>query len=158
MTTAKIVQAARTQLAGAAAALNSLAGTTPTYAVLGTITHNSAGKVPLDCQVELAITPGTVAGNKQALLFAQISLDGVNFSTGPTTGTTNTDEPNLVFIGALPLATNATPQRRVFSLAAVMPGWVLPYATKLIVKNDSGAAFAGAGNDLYTLDDSGDLT
>lgn len=156
MTTAKIIQSTRTQLAGAAAAMNSLANVT--YVVLGTITHNSGGKVPLDCMVELAVTPGTVAGNKQAILFAQVSLDGTNFTSGPSSGTTTTDEPNLLFIGALPLATNATLQRKAFSLAAAMPGWVLPFATKLILKNDSGAALASSGNDLYTLDDSGDLT
>jgi hypothetical protein len=156
MTTAKIAIGTRTQLSGAAAAINSLANVT--YVVLGTITHASSGKVPLDCQVELAITPGTVSGNKQAVLFAQASLDGTNFSTGPTSGTTTTDEANLVFIGVLPLGTNATLQRKTFSLAAAFPGWVLPYATKLILKNDSGAAFAGSGNDLYTLDDNGDIT
>lgn len=158
MTTAKIIQGARTQLAGAAAAMNSLAGVPVTYVTLGTITHNSAGKVPLDCIVELAVTPGTVAGNKQVVLFAQTSLDGVNFSSGPASGTTTTDEPNLLFIGTLPLNTNATLQRKTFSLAAAMPGWVLQFATKLILKNDSGAALAAAGNDLYTLDDSGDMT
>jgi hypothetical protein len=156
MTTAKVTQGARTQLSGAAAAMNSLANVT--YVALGTITHNSSGKVPLDCVVELAITPGTVSGNKQAILFAQVSLDGTNFSSGPVSGTTTTDEPNLVFIGALPLATNATLQRRTFSLAAAMPGWVLPFATKLVLKNDSGASLASSGNDLYSVDDNGDLT
>lgn len=156
MTTAKIALGTRTQLSGAAAALNSLLNVT--YVTLGTITHNSSGKVPLDCMVELSVTPGTVAGNKQVVLFAQISLDGTNFSSGPSSGTTTTDEANLVFIGAIPLGTNSTLQRRTFSLAAAMPGWVLPYATKLIVKNDSGAAFASSGNDCYTLDDTGDLT
>lgn len=156
MATAKISITSRTQLSGAAAAINSLASAT--YVVLGTITHAASSKVPLDCQVELAITPGTVAGNKQAALFAQASLDGTNFSTGPTSGTTTTDEANLVFIGILPLGTNATLQRRVFSLAGAYPGGVLPFASKLILKNDSGAAFAASGNDVYTLDDNGDIT
>lgn len=156
MTTAKIIQGARTQLPGAAAAMNSLANAT--YVALGTITHNSSGKVPLDCQVELTVTPGTVAGNKQVVLFAQVSLDGSNFSSGPVSGTTITDEPNLVFIGVLPLGTNATLQRKTFSIAAAMPGWVLPFATRLILKNDSGATLAASGNDVFTLDDSGDLT
>jgi hypothetical protein len=155
MTTAKISQGARTQLAGAAAALNSLA--IGTYAALGTITHNNSGKVPLDCLVELTVTPGTTGSNKQAVLFAQPSLDGATFGSGPTSGTTTTDEANLVLIGSLPLNTAAGQQRKVFSLAAAFGG-VLPYATKLIVKNDSGAAFASSGNDLYTLDISGDLT
>lgn len=155
MTTAKLAQGTRTQLSGAAAALNSLASAT--YVTLGTITHNSSGKAPLDCLVELTATPGTVASNKQLVLFAQASLDGTNFSTGPTSGTTTTDEADLVFIGALPLGTSATLQRKVFSLALAFGG-VLPYATKLIAKNDSGAALASSGNDLYTLDITGDLT
>lgn len=156
MATAKLSIGSRTQLSGAAAALNSLANST--YVVLGTITHVSSAKVPLDCLVELAITPGTVSGNRQAILFAQASLDGTNFGTGPTSGTTTTDEPNLLFIGTLPLGTNAALQRRVFSLAAAYPGGSLPYATKLIVKNESGAALASSGNDLYTLDSNGDIT
>lgn len=156
MTVAKVAQTSRTQLSGAAAAINSLANVT--YVVLGTITHNSSGKVPLDCIVELAVTPGTVSGNKQAVLFAQFSLDGTNFGTGPTSGTTTTDEPNLKRLGSLNLLTNATLQRDVFSIAAMAPGGMLPYATKLILKNDSGAAFASSGNDVYTVDDTGDLT
>lgn len=153
MTTQKLAQGSRTQLSGAAAALNSLASAT--YVVLGTLTHNSSNLTPLDCLVELAVTPGTVAGNKQAALYAQVSLDGTNWSTGPTSGTTTTDEPDLYFIGALPLNTNATLQRRTFSLAAALPGGVLPYATKLVMKNDSGAAFASSGNDVYTMDVTG---
>jgi hypothetical protein len=156
MTTAKIIQGARNQLSGAAAALNNLAN--GAYAVIGTIAHNSGGKVPLDCMVELSATPGTVSGNKQLVLFAQVSLDGSNFTTGPTSGTTTTDEANLVLIGYLPLNSSAAQQRRVFSLAQAFPGYVLPFASKLIVKNDSGAALAASGHDVYTLDDSGDLT
>lgn len=156
MTTAKLTQGTRTQLAGAAAAMNSLASAT--YVTLGTLTHNSAGKVPLDCLIELTVTaPATVAGNKQVLLFAQVSLDGTNFTSGPTSGTTTTDESNLVLIGAVPLFTTAALERGVFSLAAACGG-VLPYATRLILKNDAGATLAASGHDLNTLDVSGDLT
>ena len=156
MSTAKIAQTARTQLSSAAAALNSLPSAT--YVVVGTITHQASGKVPLSCLVELAVTPGTVSGNKQAVLFGQASLDGSVFTTGPTSGTTTTDETDLIRIGTLPLNTNAGLQRGIFDIAAAMPGMVLPFATKLIVKNDSGAAFAGSGNDVYTVDASGDIT
>lgn len=101
---------------------------------------------PLDVLIELAITPGTVAGNKQAVVFAQASLDNTNFQTGPTSGTTTTDESVLTLVGILPLPTNSTTQRKVFSVAAAFGGVVPPY-TKLIVKNDSGAAFtAGSIN------------
>lgn len=137
---------ARTQLSGAAAALNSLASAT--YVVLGTITH--ATNDPLDSKVEVYVTPGTVSGNKQLVLFAQASLDGTNFETGPTSGTTATDEPNLRCIGVLPLNTNSTQQRGIFDLSAAYPSGSLPYATKIIAKNDSGAALAGSGNDVYT--------
>lgn len=137
---------ARTQLSGAAAALNSLASAT--YVVLGTITH--ATNDPLDSKIEVAVTPGTVSGNKQLKLFCQASLDGTNFETGPTSGTTTTDEPNLRFIGVLPLGTNAAQQRGVFDLAAAYPSGALPYASKLIAFNDTGAALASSGNDVYT--------
>lgn len=156
MSVAKIALGARTQLSGAAAALNSLAN--GAYATLGTLTLVSSGKTPLDWNVELAVTPGTVAGNKQVLLFAQTSMDATTFTTGPATGTTATDEANLVFLGALPLNSNATLQRKSFSLAAAMPGGLLPYAVRLIAKNDSGAALASTGNDAYTQDATGDIT
>lgn len=107
---------------------------------------------PLDVAVELTITPGTVAGNKQAVLFAQASLDNINFQTGPASGTTTTDEPVLTRVGVLPLPTAAVAQRKVFSLAASYGG-VLPPYVKLVVKNDSGAAFT-AGT-VFTSEVSG---
>jgi hypothetical protein len=155
MANAQIIQGARTQIAGAAAALANLGSAN--FATLGVITHNSSGKAPLDCLVELSITPGTVAGNKQAILYAQASLDGTNFSSGPVSGAVATDEANLIFVGTLPLGTNATLQSKVFSLAAAFGG-VLPFATRLIVKNDSGAAFAAVGHDAYRADQSGDIS
>lgn len=109
-----------------------------TYCVSSTITHSTND--PLDVFVDVTVTPGTVAGNKQLLIFAQASLDGTNFSTGPTSGTTTTDEPGLYFVGTLPLNTNATAQRKVFALAAAFGG-SLPIASRLVFKNDSGAAF-----------------
>lgn len=99
---------------------------------------------PTDVIVEIEVTPGTVAGNKRLLVFLQESLDNSNFSSGPSSGTTVTDEPNLYQIGTLPLGTNATLQRKAFSVKAAL-GWVPPYI-KFIVFNDSGAALAGSGN------------
>lgn len=110
-----------------------------TYINAGTITFNT--NKPIECIIEVSATPGTVSGNKQLVVFAQSSVDGTNFGTGPISGTTTTDEPNLRFIGTLPLNTNATLQRQVFSLSASFGG-VLPFAAKIIVKNDSGAALA----------------
>lgn len=155
MATAKIAQGARTQLAGAAANMNNLAAAN--FATLGVVTHNVAGKAPLDCLVELSVTPGTVAAGKQAILYAQASLDGTTFSSGPSAGATATDETNLVLVGVLPLNSNAVAQRKVFALGSVFGG-VLPFATRLIVKNDSGAALAATGHDVYTQDQNGDVT
>ncbi len=101
---------------------------------------------PLDLIAELSVTPGSVSGNKQAVLFAKSSLDNSVFSTGPESGSTATDEPDLVFIGSVPLNTNSTAQTRHFSVAQAFGG-VLPPYLKFIVKNDSGAALtAGSLN------------
>jgi hypothetical protein len=96
---------------------------------------------PLDCLLELSVTPGTVSGNKQAVVFMQVSLDGSNYSSGPTSGTTTTDEPDLYFVGVLPLITNSGAQKKSFSLVKSEFG-ACPRYFKPVIKNDSGAAFA----------------
>lgn len=116
----------------------------------------SPNRAPLDLIIELEVTPGTVGGNKQAKLFAQISMDGTNFSTGPTSGTTVNDEGDLYFIGALPLVTNSTLQRKGFSVLDRI-GFI-PYAIKPVVFNDSAATWAGSGNAMYYTAISGDAT
>lgn len=125
-------------------ALDSLAANT--YVSAGTISH--AASDPLDVLIEVKATPGTVSGNKQIVVFAQGSLDGTNFESGPVSGTTTTDEPNLTFIGTVPCNTNATAQTGIFSLAAAFQG-TLPLSTKIIVKNDTGAALAATGHSVY---------
>lgn len=116
-----------------------------TYVSVGTLTHNT--NKPLDVLLEVTAVAGTVSGNKQLVVFAQASLDGTNFESGPTSGTTTTDEPNLHFVGTLPLATSSGTQTRIFSLAAAYGG-VLPYASKIILKNDSGAALATSASNV----------
>ena len=142
MATVKQVVGSRTSLT--TSALNSLASAT--FVSAGTITHNT--NQPLDVLVEVTATPGTVSGNKQLLVYAKASLDGSNQTTGPETGTTVTDEPNLYFVGALPLNTSSTTQTKVFSLAAAYGG-VLPYASEIVVRNDSGAALNASGGSVY---------
>ena len=142
MATVKQVVGTRTALT--TSALNSLASAT--FVSAGTITHNT--NQPLDVLLEVTATPGTVSGNKQMVVFAKISLDGTNFTSGPESGTTTTDEPDLFFVGTVPLNTNSTAQTKTFSLAAAYGG-VLPYASKIIVKNDSGAALNASGGNVY---------
>lgn len=142
MATVKQVVGTRTSLT--TSALNSLAS--GTYVSAGTLTHNT--NQPIDVLIEVTATPGTVSGNKQLLVYAKASLDGTNQTTGPETGTTVTDEPNLYFVGALPLNTSSTTQTRMFSLAAAYGG-VLPYASEIVLRNDSGAALNASGGSVY---------
>lgn len=135
--------------------LNSLANVTYVAATAVDI-HAAVGSVtaPQEVIIDVEITPGTVGGNKQALVFVQTSMDGTNYSTGPTSGTTTTDQPNLMWIGTLPLGTNATLQRKSFPMVATL-GFV-PYGFKLVVFNDSGAAFSGSGCAAYYTVENGD--
>lgn len=131
--------------------LNSLANVTYVAATavdLSALVGSAAA--PLDVIIELELTPGTVGGNKQGLLFCQVSMDGTNYSTGPSSGTTVTDQPVLEFLGVLPLLTNSTLQRKAFSVKSKL-GYI-PKHIKPIVFNDSGAAIASSGNGLnYTI-------
>jgi hypothetical protein len=95
---------------------------------------------PIDDILELVVTPGTVANNKQALLYIQVSLDGTNYSTGPTSGTSMVDVTNLYYIGSLPLNTASGTQRKSFSILNTVG--FCPRYYKAIVYNDSGAAFS----------------
>lgn len=117
-----------------------------TYVSAGTLNHTTSA--PLDVIIEVKVTPGTVSGNKQVVVFAKGSLDGTAFESGPESGTTTTDEPNLTFVGTVPCNTNGTAQTGMFSLAAAFGG-SLPQQTKIIVKNDSGAALAASGHSVY---------
>ena len=142
MATVKQVVGSRTSLT--TSALDSLASAT--FVSAGTITHNT--NQPLDVLLEVTATPGTVSGNKQLLVYAKASLDGSNQTTGPETGTAVTDEPNLYYVGTLPLNTNSTTQTKVFSLAAAYGG-LLPYASEIVLRNDSGAALNASGGSVY---------
>jgi hypothetical protein len=121
-------------------ALNSLASAT--YVSCGTIDVSSVD--PVDVVVEVEATPGTVSADKGVYVFAKVSFDNSNFSTGPETGTTTTNEPNLYPLGFLPCNTNSTWQLGAYSLRTEL-GFVPPY-TKIIVKNATGAALASSGH------------
>jgi hypothetical protein len=128
-----------------------------TYVSCGTYTLNSSGKVPLDLEIEVSNTPGTVSGaNPQVAYFLRVSLDGTNYSTGPVSATTTTDEPNLIPLGALPCRTNSTLQRSVFSVKVAL-GFV-PYSVEVVAKNETGAALASSGNAVHTSEVTGDIT
>jgi hypothetical protein len=108
-------------------------------------TYNNTTNAPLDVFAELSATPtGTPTGNMQLVLFAQASLDGTTWQTGPGSGTTTTDESDLTFIGTLPLRSVSTAQLKTFSTALAFGG-VLPPYHRYVVKNDCGVTLsAGA--------------
>lgn len=153
MTAAKGAIGARTALT--TTALNSLASSN--YVSAGVITFATGGKTPLTDKIEVVVTPGTVSGNKQLVVFAQQSLDGINFETGPSTGSNAADEANLTYIGAVPCNTNTAQQARIFDLAAAFGG-NLPFAARIIIKNETGATLAGSGHGVYYAEITGDLT
>jgi hypothetical protein len=117
-----------------------------TYAVSAAINHDTAKEPGMFVEVEVATT-NTPAGNKQVVVFAKASLDNTNFSSGPESGTTTTDEPDLYFVGVVPVNTATTTHRRVFDLAAAYGGR-LPKGTKLVLKNDLGVALTSGA--VYT--------
>lgn len=104
---------------------------------------------PLDCVLELPVTPGTVSGNKQVVLFIKISVDGSNYSSGPESGTTTTDEPDLYLIGVVPCNTNSTAEKKSFSMASALG--FCPRYFKPVVKNDSGAALSAGTVNYVTI-------
>jgi len=100
---------------------------------------------PIDVIVEvMAGTTNAPAGNKQVVVFIQDSLDGTNFRTGPTAGTSTADEADLTYLGTVPVNTSAGTMlhRGLFSIVNAC-GYV-PYAYQVVLKNDLGVALTTA--------------
>lgn len=136
MSTIKQIVGTRTSLAYTGSGLSTLASAT--Y-VKNTTAYNCTTNQPLDVVVEFDVaTTNTPAGNKQCVLFVTESLDGTNYRSGPTSGTTTTREPNLRFLGTVPVTTASTTEIGQFSVAAAL-GYV-PYDFFIVVKNDLGVA------------------
>lgn len=120
---------------------------------LASANYVSAGNIdvsvadPLDVVIEVAATVGVVAGNKQLLVFVKTSFDNTTFSTGPESGASAVDEPNLRFIGSLPANTASVLHRGAFSVMSAL-GYVPPFF-RVIVKNDTGVALAATGHAVH---------
>jgi len=101
---------------------------------------DNTGNQPIDVVVEVTVaTTNTPSGNKQLLVFAIASYDNTNYQSGPTSGTTTTDEANLTLLGVIPMPTASQTEIRSFSVAAAYGG-VLPPYFKVVCKNDLGVA------------------
>ncbi|HET8685470.1 MAG TPA: hypothetical protein VFM18_02255 [Methanosarcina sp.] len=114
--------------------------------------YNCTTNNPLDviCEVTTATT-NTPTGNKVVWVFITESLDGTNYRSGPTSGTTTTDESDLKQMGVVALNTSTTSHRATFSVAQAL-GYVPAYF-KLVFKNDLGVALTSAS--VYTSEISG---
>lgn len=139
-----------TSVQGARTAL-SVAGfsTLASGVYIASAAYNASTNNPLDVIVEVeAATTNIAAGNKQIVVFVQASLDGSAFQSGPTSGTTTTDEADLTCLGVVPMATNSTTHRKMFGVVAAL-GFV-PQQFKVILKNDLGVALTSGA--VYTAE------
>lgn len=136
-TTNKFIVGTRTSLAFSGSALSTLAS--GTY-VANTTAYDCTTNQPPDIVVEVDVaTTNTPSGNKQVVVFIQESLDGTNYRSGPTSGTTTTREGNLKLLGPpIPLTTASTTEIATFSVFAAL-GYV-PAKFFIVVKNDLGVA------------------
>lgn len=139
MATTTYAQGARSS---AVLALGTLASAT--YVTSSAIDLGTA--IPYDVTFEVeANANGSPSGNKQLVLFAKFSLDNSNWGSGPESGTTTTEEPDLHWIGTLPM-NDTNDHRKFFSLS----GMPIARYMKLVAKNDLGVALT-SGN-VYRAD------
>lgn len=113
-----------------------------TYITSSSIDLGADTPVMVTLQVE-ANANGTPSGNKQLLVFVKWSLDNSNWTSGPESGTTATEEADLHQVGAVPM--NDTNDHRkeivLYPKARYM---------KVVVKNDLGVALTSG--DVYRSD------
>jgi hypothetical protein len=122
-----------TQAQGARSSAIVTMGTLGAGSYIASSAQDLGATIPLDVTFEVEVTVTSPTSNQQVILFAQLSLDNTNFGSGPTSGSSATDELDLHWIGTLPCRSSGT-HRKFFSLQG------LPVARyiKLIAKNDAG--------------------
>ena len=133
MATVKQIVGSRTSLGFTSTSLSTLASAT--Y-VQNTTAYDCTTNQPMDVIVEVDVaTTNSPSGNKQVVVFIQESLDGTNYRSGPTSGTTTTREPNLQQLGAMPVATlphEAFKAATRGARAVVRTGEFSPYANVIL--------------------------
>ena len=143
MATVKQVQGTRTALT--IAALATLASAT----FCASSAYNCTTNQPLDVIVEVDVaTTNTPAGNKQVVVYIQESLDGSNYRSGPTSGTSLTDQPNLKYLGTVPINSSSVTERATFSILQAL-GYV-PQYFQIVCLNDLGVALTSGS--AYTAE------
>ena len=137
MTTHTLAQGARTS---SLLSLGTLASAT--YVTSSAI--DLGATIPLYFTLQADCNPnGTPSGNKQLVLFIKWSLDNTNFTSGPESGTTATEEADLHWAGTLP-CNDTNDHRKEFI--------VYPKGRyfKIVAKNDMGVALSSG--DVYRSD------
>jgi len=143
MATVTQVQASRTSLTVTGF------GTLASATYVASAAYDASTNDPLDVLIEVeAATTNTPGGNKQVVVFITPSLDGTNFQSGPTSGTTTTDEPDLTPIGSVAMNTTTTTHRKIFSVFNTL-GFI-PQQFKIVLKNDLGVALTSGA--VYTAE------
>ena len=137
-----------TQITGTRTALTSTGLSTLASATyVASSAKDCAANDPVDVVVEVEVsTTNTPTGNKQVVIFVKESLDGANFRAGPESGTTTTDEQNLLHAIVIPVAAASTTYRGTFSIRRLL-GYV-PNSFKIVTKNDLGVALTSGA--IYT--------
>lgn len=137
MTTHTLAQAARTSTL---LDLGTLAAATYVTSTAVDLTAT----IPLYFTLQAECNPnGTTTGNKQLVIFLKWSIDGTNYTSGPESGTTATEEADLHWAGTLPCV-DTNDHRKEFI--------VYPKGRyfKIVAKNDMGVALT-SGN-IYRAD------
>lgn len=151
MTTFNPTVGTRTSLAYNGTDLSTLAS--GTY-VRNTTAYNCSTNDPMDVIVEVDVattnTPGA-SSNKRVVVYISESLDGTNFRSGPTSGTTTTRSVNLRTLGIVPVTTTSTTEIGSFSVLNAL-GFI-PYSFYIIIFNDLGAALTSGT--VYTAEIAG---
>src|SRR5512133_3768064 len=119
--------------------LGTLASATYVASASVNLTTNDPEDILLDVSCTTTNTP---TGNKQVLVFAQVSDDGSNWSSGPTSGTSATDEADLYPVGIIAMNSASTAHRKTFSVLAQL-GFVPKYV-RFVFRNDLGVALTSA--------------
>ena len=107
---------------------------------VASIAYNCDTNKPIDVVIEVAAgTTNATSGNAQLVVFIQESLDGTNFRSGPTSGTTTTDEAMLRLCGVIPLP-NAGTKSGLMTFSVFNALGFVPKQFKVVLKNDMGVA------------------
>lgn len=125
-------------------------GTLASGTYIGTGSMDLGANIKHDHIVEVEFDPnGTPTGNRMMMVFAKLSADNTNWSSGPNSGTTVTEEPDLHPIGTVP-GNDTNTHRKQFSLrVAGIP--IIRYV-EIVVKSDLGVALTSGNIFFYPVE------